>query len=75
MEKEEFLYPKGLYHGDYSPQNMLFDNNLQEFSQKISIICALETNGKITPQEAYSKIKSMWKELRKSKKSIYDTYI
>ena len=72
MRKEEFLYPKSLYHGQFSPLDMLFDNNLQDFSQRISIICALENNGKITPKEAYSRIKSLWKELKKSKKGIYD---
>lgn len=72
MKKEEFLYPKSSYHGQFSPQDMLFDNNLQDFSQRISIICALENNGKITPKEAYSRIKSLWKELKKSKRGIYN---
>lgn len=70
-EKEDFLYPKSKYRGEFTPQNMAFDQNLQEFSQKISIICSLENNGKLTSTEAYKKIKQLWKQLKTSKKNFY----
>ncbi len=42
--KESFLYPLGSYHGKFSPANVAFNANLQEFAQKVSLICSLETN-------------------------------
>ncbi|MFS8826111.1 hypothetical protein, partial [Synechococcus sp. R6-6] len=49
-----------------------FDANLQEFSNKVSLICSLETGGKITPEEAYRQIKELWKQLKQTKKAILD---
>ncbi|CDN11943.1 hypothetical protein RintRC_2026 [Richelia intracellularis] len=49
---------------------MLFNANLQEFSQKISYICNFESSGKITPTEAYKKIKDLWKQLKITKKQL-----
>ena len=69
-EKDEFLYAKRSYRGEFTPENLLIDANLQEFAQKISYICNLENNGKITTQEAYLRVKSLWKELKKSAKQL-----
>ena len=33
-------------------------------------ICNLETGGKLAPNEAYKQIKSLWKELKRSKKAL-----
>lgn len=69
-DKDDFLYPRSRYHGDFQPENVVFNANLQEFAQKISYICNLETGGKIAPQEAYLEIKKLWKQLKKSKKEL-----
>ena len=69
-EKDEFLYPRSSYRGKFKPENLVFNANLQEFAQKISYICNLETNGKITPTQAYQEIKSLWRELKKSIKNL-----
>jgi sulfopyruvate decarboxylase TPP-binding subunit len=69
-DKDDFLYPRSRYRGDFKPENVVFNANLQEFTQKISYICNLETGGKITPDEAYQEIKKLWKELKKSKKEL-----
>ncbi|NEQ97003.1 MAG: hypothetical protein F6K30_09800 [Cyanothece sp. SIO2G6] len=63
MGKDQFLYPQSRYYGTFTPQNLAFNANLQEFANRISIICGLETNGKITPKEAYEQIKQLWEEL------------
>ncbi len=67
---DPFLYPSSRYHGDFTPANLVFNNNLQEFTQKVSYICSLETSGKLTPEESYKRIKSLWKELKRSKKEL-----
>lgn len=68
--KDDFLYPRSTYRGEVKPENLVFNANLQEFAHRISYICNLETSGKITSQEAYQKIKALWKQLKKSKKEL-----
>ncbi len=70
QKKEEFLYPRGKYYGEFSLENLVFDANLQEFAQRISYLCNLENNGKISPEDAYNQIKSLWKQLKQSKKEL-----
>ncbi|MGK7943994.1 MAG: hypothetical protein AB4058_05950 [Microcystaceae cyanobacterium] len=69
-EKESFLHPHYPYRGEVKPENLVFNANLQEFAQKISFICNLETAGKIEPEEAYCRIKALWKSLASSKKQL-----
>lgn len=69
-KKNDFLHPHHPYHGRVKPENLVFNSNLQEFAQKISYICNLETGGKLPPEQAYKRIKSLWKELKKSKKEL-----
>jgi hypothetical protein len=71
-EKEDFIYPTGRYYGEFTPEKLLFDANLQEFSYRIGIICALENGGKIPPIEAYNQIKGLWHQLRDSKHNLLD---
>lgn len=69
-ETNDFLHPRHSYRGRVKPENLIFNSNLQEFAQKISFICNLETAGKIDPDQAYKQIKSLWKDLKKSKKEL-----
>ncbi|MEB3160749.1 MAG: hypothetical protein VKL20_04745 [Synechocystis sp.] len=70
----EFLNPKSKYYGEFSPQNLIFNANLQEFTNKVGYITALETSGKISTIEAYKRIKKLWKELKKSRKELFTNY-
>jgi hypothetical protein len=70
MSKDSFLYPRSRYYGQFTPEHLAFNANLQEFAQKVSYISNLETGGKLSSQEAYGKIKSLWKELKHSKKAL-----
>lgn len=72
QKKEKFLYPTGRYWGEFTPENLAFNANLQEFAQRISMICALETGGKISPDAAYDQIKALWKQLKNSKKELLE---
>lgn len=66
----KFLFPQSRYYGTFSPENLLFNSNLQEFSHRVSIICALETGGKISTQEAYQQIAELWHQLEVSKQNL-----
>lgn len=69
-ERDNFLQPRSRYYGEFTPEYLVFNANLQEFAQKVSYICSLETGGKMTPEQAYKEIKMLWKELKKSKKEL-----
>jgi len=70
IDKDRYINPRHRYRGVFSPENLAFDANLQEFTNRISIICALETGGKISPIEAYQQIKDLWAELDQSKQNL-----
>lgn len=68
--KENFLYPRNRYHGQFKPENLVFNANLQKFTQQISYIVSLQTGGKLSPEEAYQQIKALWKQLKRSRKQL-----
>ncbi|MCP2728497.1 DUF7219 family protein [Limnofasciculus baicalensis] len=69
-DRSDFLYPRSRYYGKVNPENLVFNANLQEFAQRVSIICNLETAGKISAEDAYDKVKDLWYELRNSKNEL-----
>jgi hypothetical protein len=68
--KNNFLYPQSRYYGMFTPEKLAFNANLQEFSHKISYISALQTGGKLSPEQAYEQVKNLWKQLKQSKKEL-----
>ncbi|MDZ8259238.1 hypothetical protein [Nostoc sp. ChiQUE01b] len=70
VNKDDFLYPRSRYHGQVKPENLVFNANLQEFAQRVSYICNLETAGKVPPGAAYEQIKGLWKQLKRSKEEL-----
>ena len=68
--KEAFLAPKSKYRGKFTPQNLVFNANLQEFAQRVNYICALETNGKISAEQAHEEIRHLWHRLNQSKQEL-----
>ncbi len=67
-----FLYPLSRYYGQFTPEQLIFNANLQEFAQRISLLCGLETGGKLSPEETYQQIKVLWQNLTESKKQLLD---
>jgi hypothetical protein len=65
-----FLYPRARYYGKVKPEDLVFNANLQEFSQKVSYICNLQTAGKLSTEESFEKIGSLWQQLQDSKKHL-----
>lgn len=70
MNRTDYLYPYNRYHGEIKPENLVFNANLQEFAQKVGYISNLETSGKLSPEEAYGQIESLWQQLRLSKRNL-----
>jgi hypothetical protein len=71
-EKERFLFPRSSYWGEFTPEYLAFNANLQQFAHKVSLLSALETGGKLSPTETYQEIKALWKSLKRSKKNLLD---
>jgi hypothetical protein len=69
-DKNKFIYPYSRYYGQVKPENLVFNANLQEFAQKVGYITSLESNGKLSPEDAYDQIKALWKQLKHSKKEL-----
>ncbi len=67
MSADDFLNPKASFQGEFTPQNLAFDANLQEFAQRVAYVCALETAGKISPVEAHRRIRVLYEELENSR--------
>lgn len=70
INRSDFIYHRNNYSGTVQPENLLFNANMQEFSQKVGYITSLETAGKISPEESYRQIKALWKDLKNSKKQL-----
>lgn len=68
--KDNFLYPIRNYKGEFTPENLILNANLQEFAHKVGFICGLEANGKISPMEAFDRIKILWDKLQESKENL-----
>jgi hypothetical protein len=62
------------YHGeDWSPQRLALHQNFETFAEKVGLIVALESGGKMSQERAYSEIRRYWDELRSSKINLLNT--
>lgn len=66
----DFLYPRSPYYGQFKPEYLVFNANLQDFSQRVNYICSLQTSGKLSPEEAYKQIHILWRQLKSAKKEL-----
>jgi len=53
-----------------SAEDLIFAENLKEFANRTGLIVGLEQGGKITGDEAYLRVKTLWKLLKKSHRSL-----
>jgi hypothetical protein len=67
---DNFLYPRAGYNGRFTPENLAFNANLQEFAQKVALISGLHTGGKISSPDAFGKIDDLWYQLERSWKKL-----
>jgi hypothetical protein len=59
------------YRGDdWSPQRLLFHQNLESFAERVGLIVGLQSNGKLSQEQAYDQIRAIWKELKDSKEAL-----
>ncbi|MBU7586860.1 MAG: hypothetical protein KAF91_29085 [Nostoc sp. TH1S01] len=66
IDKHNFLYPHYRYNGEFTPNNLVFNANFQEFSQRVGYICNLQTAGKLSVYDSYKQIEALWEQLKLS---------
>jgi hypothetical protein len=63
----------GSYRGqDWTPQRLVFNQNLETFAERVGLIVGLQSNGKLSQEQAYAQIRMLWKALRASKDSLLE---
>jgi hypothetical protein len=63
----------GSYRGrDWSPQRLMFHQNLESFADRVGLIVGLQANGKLSQEQAYGEIRKMWKQLKESKDHLLE---
>lgn len=70
VSRSNFLLPHSSYRGVMRPDNLVFNANLQEFSQRVNFISCLGSNGKLTPTEAFEQIQALWQELEQIEQGL-----
>ena len=59
------------YRGnDWSPERLMFHQNLESFAERVGLIVGLQANGKLSQEQAYAQIRAIWKELKDSKGAL-----
>lgn len=58
------------YYDTLSP----FKCAMASFSHEISIVAALEVGGKISEDEAYARIRALYKKLKKNRKELKNDF-
>ena len=70
LDIQSFLYRRRGYYGQFSPEALVFNANLQEFSQRVSYICNLQTGGKLSAPDSYHQINALWEQLKRSYEAL-----
>lgn len=59
------------YRGEnWSPERLVFHQNLEQFAERVGLIVGLQANGKIGQDAAFDEIKALWSNLKDSKKDL-----
>ncbi|WP_254216695.1 hypothetical protein [Synechococcus sp. CCY 9618] len=63
----------GSYRGnDWSPERLMFHQNLESFADQVGLIVGLQANGKMSQEDAWRQIKKIWKNLKFAKDSLLE---
>lgn len=65
MEPFNFVSVRRSDRGKFTLENLLFNTNLQEFTQYVGYIANLEKDRELSPEEAYNKIEACFEQLQR----------
>jgi len=58
------------YHGEFSPQRLVFNANLQEFAHRVNQIVTAQGQGLMTDADALQQIEQLWQALKRSRAGL-----
>ena len=62
------LEPHSAYRGsDWTPERLMFHQNLESFAERVGLVVGLQSNGKMSQEQAYDEIRRIWNDLKESK--------
>ena len=62
------------YRGsDWTPERLVFHQNLESFAERVGLIVGLQSNGKLSQERAYAEISDLWKSLRASRDTLLNS--
>ena len=65
------MEPHSAYRGDdWTPQRLMFHQNLESFAERVGLVVGLQSNGKLSQEHAYAEIRRIWKDLKESKDTL-----
>ena len=65
------MEPHSAYRGsDWTPQRLMFHQNLESFAERVGLVVGLQSNGKVSQEQAYAEIRRIWKDLKDSKDTL-----
>jgi hypothetical protein len=65
------MEPHSGYRGaDWTPERLMFHQNLESFAERVGLVVGLQSNGKVSQEQAYAEIRRIWKDLKESKDAL-----
>ena len=65
------MEPHSGYRGaDWTPERLMFHQNLESFAERGGLVVGLQSNGKVSQEQAYAEIRRIWKDLKESKDAL-----
>ena len=62
------MEPSAPYRGpDWTPQRLMLHQILESFAERVGLVVGLQSNGKVSQEQAYAEIRRIWKDLKDSK--------
>jgi hypothetical protein len=57
---------------DWTPKRLMFHQNLESFAERVGLLVGLQSNGKLSQDQAYAEIRKLWKDLKGSRGNLLD---
>lgn len=57
---------------DWTPQRLMFHQNLESFAERVGLLVGLQSNGKVSQEQAYAEIRKLWKDLKDSRGNLLE---
>lgn len=68
MQINEFLYPHHAHQGDTAAQALA--EKLETFAHQVSYTCNLEIGGKLSPEDTFERLGTLWHQLQQDKDAL-----